>query len=200
MAAVAASVLIHTAGILQQKATATGTTTINQVSSGITITQIMGYDPSHPAEQGGVSLMAIFVTNNAGGSAINLGNASVTLTVDGVTAILVYNDSIYNNSAINGTQNLFSEKQWSYLSASHHDATDFGVIVVQDPTNSIDSQYPVISPGDTAAIILNVSNTFGAEITQNMQVSGQVTPEVGAQAIIQFTAPNAFVTNEVTLQ
>ncbi|HKJ97003.1 MAG TPA: archaellin/type IV pilin N-terminal domain-containing protein, partial [Thermoplasmataceae archaeon] len=88
VAAVAASVLIHTAGILQQKASSTGTTTIRQVSSGIIETQILGYDSAHPTEAGGVSLLAIFVSPNAGNSAIDLGNVSLTLTVGGVTAVL----------------------------------------------------------------------------------------------------------------
>ncbi len=48
VAAVAASVLIHTAGILQQRADATGTSTENQVSTGLIINSIYGYDLGNP--------------------------------------------------------------------------------------------------------------------------------------------------------
>ncbi|MEM0157745.1 MAG: archaellin/type IV pilin N-terminal domain-containing protein, partial [Thermoplasmataceae archaeon] len=64
VAAVAASVLIHTAGILQQRADSTGTTTIRQVSTGIVVDQILGYDGATPAEAGGVEYVAIFLSDN----------------------------------------------------------------------------------------------------------------------------------------
>ncbi len=67
VAAVAASVLIHTAGILQQKATSTGSNTIQQVSSGIATTEVLGYDYANPPESGGITYLAIIVTTNSGG-------------------------------------------------------------------------------------------------------------------------------------
>ncbi len=200
VAAVAASVLIHTAGILQQKASSTGTTTIRQVSSGIIETQILGYDSANPTEAGGVSLLAIFVSPNAGNSAIDLGNVSLTLTVGGVTAVLVYNSSVFADISHGGSTNIFGLSAWSNLSASHKNPTSFGVLVTFDPQNSMVASYPVMSAGDQAAIVVNVTNTFGANITQNAQVTGQVTPQNGAQAIIDFTAPVDFVTHVVQLQ
>lgn len=200
VAAVAASVLIHTAGILQQKASSTGTTTIRQVSSGIIETQVLGYDYASPAESGGVSLLAIFVSPNAGNSAIDLGNVSLTLTVGGVTAVLVYNQHVFADIAQGGSTNIFGLKAWSNLSNANGTRTSFGVLVTFDPQHAMNAQYPVMSAGDSAAIVVNVSNTFKANITQNSQVTGQVTPQNGAQAIIDFTAPVDFVTHVVQLQ
>lgn len=200
VAAVAASVLIHTAGILQQKASSTGTTTIRQVSSGIIETQILGYDSSTPTEAGGVSLLAIFVSPNAGNSAIDLGNVSLTLTVGGITAVLVYNSSVFANIASGGSTNIFGIQAWSNLSKANSNPTSFGVLVTFDPQHSMVKDYPVMSAGDSAAIIVNVTNTFGENITQNSEVTGQVTPQNGAQAIIDFTAPVDFVTHVVQLQ
>lgn len=200
VAAVAASVLIHTAGILQQKATSTGTTTIRQVSSGIIETQVLGFDNATPAESGGVSLMAIFVAPNAGNTAINLANTSVTLNIGGTTAVLVYNHNAFANIASGGSTNVFGLKSWKNLSKASNDPTSFGVLVTFDPQKSMVKSYPVLSAGDSAAIIVNVTNTFGHNITQNSKVTGQVTPQNGAQALIDFTAPVDFVTHVVQLQ
>ncbi|HLH85633.1 MAG TPA: flagellin [Thermoplasmataceae archaeon] len=200
VAAVAASVLIHTAGILQQRASSTGQTTTNQVATGLIISQILGYDTANPPEAGGVMDLAIFLTDNTGGSPVNLANVSVTITISGVTVVLVYNSSVFVDIASNGTTNLFALGAWSLLSSSHKDKTSFGVIAYFDPTHSLTNRYPVLSPGDEAAIILNVSNSFGLNISQGMSVQGQVTPEVGNAAIIEFTAPVAFDTQVITLQ
>lgn len=200
VAAVAASVLIHTAGILQQKATSTGATTIQEVSSGIQSSQILGYDSATPAEAGGVEYLAIFVSPNAGGTSIDLGNVSVTLTVNGITAVLVYNSSVFADIANKGSTNLFGNSAWANLSAANNNPTNFGILVNFDPTGSMTQKYPVLSAGDSAAIIINVTNTFGSNISQSTHVSGQVTPENGAPAVIDFTAPSAFITHVITLQ
>lgn len=200
VAAVAASVLIHTAGILQQKATSTGTTTIQEVSSGIKITQIIGFDNSTPPEAGGVQYLALFVSPNAGGTPIDLGNVSVTLTVNGITAVLVYNNSIFKNIAKNGSSNLFGLSVLKNLSQQKHNPTSFGIIVDYDPSLSATADYPVLTTGDSAAIILNVTNTFGTPLNEGSSVLGQVTPESGAAAVIDFTAPTAYTNHVITLQ
>ena len=200
VAAVAASVLIHTAGILQQRADATGTTTTNQVSTGLIINSIYGFDLGNPPESGGVEYVAIMLQDNAGGNAIDLANTSLTLSINGATALLVYNSSLFSNLSKTGTKNLFSDPVFANMSAKKNNPTNFGVLSLIDPTSSLTAKYPVISAGDEAAIVFNVTNTFGSNITQNMQVSGQITPEVGATSQIDFTAPIAFTSSVVTLQ
>ena len=201
VAAVAASVLIHTAGILQQRASTTGTTTVSQVSTGIVINQIIGYDGANPAEAGGVEFLAIFLSLNTGGNSVNLANVSVTLTVNGITAVLIYNSTVFASVASTGSVNLFGNSVWAKMGALNNNPTSYGVLVESDPTHSLTPTYPVLSQGSIAAIILNVTNTFsGSNITQNEQVHGQVTPEVGNPAIIQFTAPESFTTKTISLQ
>ncbi|MEM0158780.1 MAG: flagellin [Thermoplasmataceae archaeon] len=200
VAAVAASVLIHTAGILQQRASSTGQTTTNQVATGLIVSEILGHDYSNPPEAGGVSEVAVFLTDNTGGSPVNLANVSVTITINGITVVLVYNSSIFLDISGNGSTSLFGESVWNLLSPSHNDRTSFGVIATFDPSHSLTNRYPVITPGDQAAIIFNVTSSFGLNITQGMSVQGQVTPEVGNAALIEFTAPVAFNTQVITLQ
>ncbi len=153
-----------------------------------------------PPESGGVEYVAIMLQDNAGGSAINLANTSITISINGATALLVYNDTLFSNLSKTGTKNLFSDPVFGDMSAKDNNPTNFGVISLIDPTSSLTAKYPVISSGDEAAIVFNVTNTFGTNITQNMQVSGQITPEVGATSQIDFTAPIAFTSSVITLQ
>ncbi len=200
VAAVAASVLIHTAGILQQRAQSTGTTTISQVSTGIVVNQIVGYDSSNPPEAGGISYLAILVSLNTGGNSVDLGNVSLTLTLNGVTSVLIYNSSVFETVSGQGTQNLFGSSVWANLSSANGNPTNFGVVGITDPSHGLTAHYPVLSRGAQAAIIVNVTNTFGTNLTQNTAVTGQITPETGVSTTINFVAPEAFITNAITLQ
>ena len=199
VAAVAASVLIHTAGILQQRAQSTGTSTISQVSTGLVVNSIVGYDSASPAESGGIKYLAIMISDNTGGNPVDLGNTTLTLTINGVTSVLVYNSSVFVNMASSGSNNLFGVSQWGLLSSAHHDPTSFGVLGISDPQRALNSAYPVITPGAQVAIMVNVTNTFGSNLTQNTQVTGQLTPETGVATTINFVAPEAFNTNAITL-
>ena len=199
VAAVAASVLIHTAGILQQRAQSTGTSTISQVSTGLVVNGIVGYDSASPAESGGIKYLAIMISDNTGGNPVDLGNTTLTLTINGVTSVLVYNSSVFVNMASSGSNNLFGVSQWGLLSSAHHDPTSFGVLGISDPQRALNSAYPVITPGAQVAIMVNVTNTFGSNLTQNTQVTGQLTPETGVATTINFVAPEAFNTNAITL-
>ncbi|MEM0156007.1 MAG: flagellin [Thermoplasmataceae archaeon] len=200
VAAVAATVLLHTVSVLELKATQTGTTTIDQVSGGIAVKQIIGYDSANPPAAGGVKFLAIFVAPLSGASSVNLGNVSISLSINGDTSVLVYNSSLFNDVSQSGTVNLFGLGIWSNLSSAKHDATNFGVIAYFNPTGRLTANFPTISGDDQAIIALNVTNAFGTNITQGMQVSGQITPEAGTPALIDFNAPVAFNSKSITLQ
>ena len=95
VAAVSAAVLIQTVGYLQQKATATGRTTTQEVASGLKVAKVMG----HTSGVGGViDKLAVFVEPNTGGQDIDLSQVTITLT-DGTTqAVLNYSKDHFNNS------------------------------------------------------------------------------------------------------
>lgn len=200
VAAVAATVLLHTVSILQLKATQTGTTTIDQVSGGIVVKQIIGYDNASPPAAGGVKYMAIFVGPLSGASSVNLANVSISLSINGITSVLVYNSSLFDDVSQNGTVNLFGLGIWNNMTSAKHDGTNFGVIAFFNPTGRLTAGFPVISGDDQAIIVLNVNNAFGTNITQGMLVTGQLTPEAGTPALIDFNAPVAFNSKSITLQ
>ncbi len=205
VAAVAATVLINTAGTLQQKATSTGSQTTQQVSTGIQVTQIMGLDsnPSVPTS-GHIQWIAIYITVSAGSSPINLANVTVSLTYNGVAASLTYigytpaAGSGYH-SATSGTKNVFNATYFNAINGPTNGSSHFSILTLKDPVQSLSGQYPVISYEDQVALLVNVSAVFGG-IVQGQLVSGQVQPPVGAAGVIQFTAPESFTAPVIQLQ
>ncbi len=200
VAAVAATVLIHTAGNLQQKATSTGSSTTQQVATGLTVSSVWGLDNNTTVEAGNVSLIAIYVTPNAGSSGINLNQTTVQLTYNGKTASLTYaydptGKNVSFHSVLSGTNNVF---QKSFFDAANK--SNFAILDIKDPQNSMTKNYPVVTSGGEAAILINVSAVFGVGILQNSQVSGSVNPQVGNPGVIQFTAPYAFTQKVMELQ
>ena len=200
VAAVAATVLIHTAGNLQQKATSTGSSTTQQVATGLSVVSVWGLDNSTVTEAGNISEIAIYVTPNAGSSGINLNQTTVQLTYDGITASLTYayspkGTNVSFHKVVNGTNNVF---QKGFFGAAN--STNFAVLDIKDPQSSMTKSYPVVTSGGEAAILINVKAVFGVGILQNSQVSGSVVPQVGNPGVIQFSAPFAFTQKVMELQ
>ncbi|KAA8923448.1 flagellin [Thermoplasma sp.] len=212
VAAVAATVLIHTAGTLQQKATSTGSQTTQQVSTGIQVNSIFGLDSDKAVPTHGViEWMAIQISVTAGSSSINLANVTISLTYHGVSASLTYvgyenisvtsaKDFVYGfNSAVGGTNNVFNTSYFSTINGTTNGSKHFAILVLSDPTNSLTAQYPVISYQDQVDLLVNVSAVFGG-ISEGQAVVGQVQAPVGSPGVIQFTAPESFVSDVIQLQ
>ncbi|BAB59749.1 flagellin B [Thermoplasma volcanium GSS1] len=212
VAAVAATVLVHTAGTLQQKATSTGSQTTQQVSTGIQVNSIYGLDSNKSVPTHGViEWLAIQISITAGSSPINLANVTISLTYHGVSASLTYvglenignatvtNDVYGFNSAVGGTNNVFNSSYFKTINGASNGSKHFAILVLSDPTNSMTAQYPVISYEDQVDLLVNVSAVFGG-ITEGQAVSGEVQAPVGSPGVIQFTAPESFVSDVIQLQ
>ncbi|HLH86040.1 MAG TPA: flagellin [Thermoplasmataceae archaeon] len=198
VAAVAATVLIHTAGSLQQRAQSTGSQTTQQVSSGIIVQSVWGLDSNaSDPEAGYIHWIAIYVTLGTGSSPLNLGNATLSLTYQGVSASLTYLKNAYN-SATSGTKNVFNSSYFADLKGANA-TSHFAILTISDPAKSMTGAYPVISAGDEVALLVNVTAVFGG-LTQGQSVSGSVVPVVGSAGVIQFTTPVAFTTTVIQLQ
>ena len=198
VAAVAAAVLLHTVSILQTRATATGTQTIQQVSSGITITSVIGCDNASPPASGGISNLIIFVKPDTGSPSINLANVTMELSIGDYTAILRYNNTIFADEST-GTTNIFGASQWKLLSKKENNPTSFGVFVASDPSSSLTAKFPILTQNSVVGIMVNVTNTFGSNLTQGGTVLGQIILPIGNPAVIDITAPTDFSTRTITL-
>ncbi|MHB1492156.1 MAG: flagellin [Thermoplasmataceae archaeon] len=206
VAAVAAAVLVTTAGNLQTRATATGSQTINQVSTGLVITSIWGNNSYVTSpEAGNITQVAIIIQPNSGSGDINLANTTISLTYQGSSAILTYDSAAYTNVAntsaklSSGTANLFTK---SYFKALGSASTQFGILVLKDVSGSFDSSYPVLAQGDEVALLINVTAVFSltnSGLKPGQLVTGSIVPQTGAAAIIEFTTPLAFTSKVLQL-
>ena len=198
VAAVAAAVLINTSGFLQQKASSTGRASTEQVASGIQVSQIVGYTP----DKDKISLLAIYITPNAGSSGIDLKNTKLILSNNVTEAVLHYDENadtyvvgpvsdIFTTVLSDGTNTY----NWSKLTS-----TTFGIIVIQDYDKSVQKKAPTINAGDIIVLGVNATSVFGSGIPVRTHISGRVVPEFGAPGVIDFTTPSTYTTNVINLQ
>ena len=200
VAAVAATVLIHTAGNLQQTAQSTGQQTTAQVSSGLAIQQIIGFDSNTANPESGVlNYTLIYLSVNTGGSAVDLGNSTVSLYYEGHAASLTYHQN-FTSTTQTGSSNLISLTSASTWGGKLS-GSEFGIAVIHNPSASLTQAHPVLTYGSEVVLVINNTAVFGASgIAQGETVTGQVTPQVGSPAVIDFTTPVAFTSAVVQLQ
>ena len=207
VAAVAATVLINTAGSLQQRATSTGSQTTNQVSTGLIIQSIYGMDNNKAnPESGTLNWTAIYVTLNTGSSPVDLSNVSLSLEYKGQLASLKYQPAATNTTFatdVGGTSNVFSvltaKVGTTKTLQEVTNSSNFAIVVIRDPSNSLTSSHPVLTTGAEVVLLVNTSAVFGG-LQQGQSITGQVTPAVGSPGIIQFTTPSAYTEAVMELQ
>lgn len=184
VAAIAASVIINTAGKLQHKASTVGDESTEQVASGIQVLKVIGHSDTKTS----LDKIAIMVAPNVGGE-IDLSTTLLTLGTGDAKYSLVYDDTQYNSDVKDdGSVSIFDETEWGTGST-------YGVIVLQDSDNSTsESTHPTINYGDKVYI------TVAMQINSTSKVSGEVIPDYGASGIVEFRAPSVFTETVVALQ
>lgn len=202
VAAVAAGVIIGTAGYLEQKAQAAGRQTTQEVASGIKVVNIYGYVNTTPPSKGTISRMAVFITPNSGSEGIDLSHVKIVLS-DGVR-LVVYNYSriLYRgiiDDLFNGT-NITSDV-WNSPNLTN---TTFAIAIIHDGGSEMDVRHPNLEWGDMVALLIKTV-VFETEdgkpgIAPATKMVGKVIPEVGAAGVIDFTTPATFNYNVMVLQ
>ena len=208
VAAVSAAVLIQTVGFLQQKATATGRETTQEVASGIKVVKVLGNVTNPKTSNAKIDKLAIFVEVNTGGQDIDLAATRIILANASKTVTLFYNASA-NSQAFScnttGLTDLFNDSNpaWKNMTQGPNDGgptKEFGIIVLQDEDGSLNSNYPVLNQGDKVILTVNTSAIFDGGLSPREDVTGEVRPEFGEPGIIEFTTPPAYTTQVVELQ
>ncbi|WP_048151280.1 flagellin [Palaeococcus ferrophilus] len=195
VAAVAAGVIISTAGYLEQKASATGRQTTQEVASGIKVLNVYGYVNTTTPSAGTITRMAIYVSPNAGSMGIDLGTAKIVLSDGKKMVVYEYNSSAFWNGTIS---DLFNLTVWSNVSG-----TSFGIAVINDGDGSMTKDHPTLSWGDYAALLIDTTGFTGprgAGISPATKIVGKVIPETGAAGVIDFTTPSTYNYNVLELQ
>ncbi|ASJ11164.1 flagellin [Thermococcus sp. P6] len=179
VAAVAAGVLISTAGTLQQRAMSTGRQTTQEVSSGIKVLNVYGYVNSSIPSEGNITRLVIYLSPNAGGQGIDLSNVKIMLSDGTHMVIYTYPNSTYLSqgtflyggpipnvfpegvetriaslsgyNTTNSVEALWENLAYMYTSTG---TPAFGILAVQDADNSLTQDNPVLSWGDIAVVAL----------------------------------------------
>ncbi len=191
VAAVSAAVLIQTVGFLQQKATATGRETTQEVSSGVKVFKVMGYVTSPSTSGATIDKLAIYIEPNTGGQEIDLSQVVVRLSDGTKEVMLNYSSSSFVKNP--PYADIFNE------STAFPSSQQFGIIVLQDADGSLSASYPVLNRGDKVILAIDTKTVFTG-IQPRTDVTGEVRPEFGAPGIIEFTTPPAYTDNVIELQ
>jgi len=186
VAGVTASVMVQVMGGLQQQALKTGQDTIREVSSGLRVSLVSGYQAGSQITQ-----LAVFVSTIAGSSDIDLSESYLSLSETSEQVILVYDSDCFASSVSSG---LFST-----VNSSNLTATTFGIVVVRDVDSSCQSATPIINSDDLVVLLVNTTECFSGIATRT-DVSGGVVPENGMGGVISFTTPSAFTKTIIDLQ
>ncbi|HIQ39025.1 MAG TPA: flagellin [Methanothermococcus okinawensis] len=218
VAAVAAAVIINTAGHLQQKASLVGRESTKQVASGIQVIKVAGYANSTNStnstqfQYNRIVGLAIFIGPNIGDQ-VDLTSTIVVLSNKEKKASLVYSgvieyidgsgtDNIFKGLIdTNNTKNLTIDNTTITYNAGWilDNVSMFGIIVLQDEDKSTYGPHPTINYGDKVVLTVNVGQILGG-ISPRERISGEVIPEYGASGIIEFITPSTYNRKVIYLQ
>jgi flagellin FlaB len=188
VAGIAASVLIQTSTRLEAQALATGQETTAEVSSGLDVVNIEGFNAS-----GSITHLAIIVRARAGSRDIDLNTTVLEISDSATKNFLTQDPNTFTLQAnING--DIFAE---SYYPTTN---TDFGIIVLEDADSSCSAgTSAVINSGDYVILSVNVTSCFGG-FSPRDDIWGTVLPEEGSPGVITFQCPPSFTTDVIELQ
>jgi len=186
VAGITASVLIQTMNSLQEQAMKTGIETIRDVSSGLKVTHISGYNDGSEITQ-----LAIFISPIAASNDLDLTYAYISMSDSSKKVVLNYSSDEFSGTVSSG---LFST-----LNSSNLTSSTYGILVVRDVDNSCTSTIPVINNGDLVVLLVNTTKCFSG-IDKRDEVFGTVDPEFGISGVIGFNAPSAFSNTILDLQ
>jgi len=185
VAGIAASVLIQTANRLETQAMQTSKETMTEVSTGLTVTEITGYRRSNDTN---IVLMTITIQPRAGSFSIDLNQTYVEVSDSDKKVIIRYNGSV------NG---IFTEQEdiggdLFDFDFYPEDGDTFGIIVLEDPRNSLSLESPVIKKGGKVMLTINVSAIFSNDLETRKDVWGLIQPEEGAAGVYAFSTPASY--------
>ena len=191
VAGIAASVLVQVANTLQMQALFTGTETIEEVSTGVAVDEVVGHVSN---ASNGLDMITFAVRGRAGTPEIDLNQAKIQLANNESKMILSYDSSQHQSSPLNGS--IFN------TSAFDLTANEFGIIVIEDADGSLSTNtaIPIINRGDLVLITVNASSTFSPGLAERVDIWGSVIPEIGSWGIIAFRTPATYVYEVYNLQ
>ncbi|MCS3924566.1 archaellin/type IV pilin N-terminal domain-containing protein [Methanosalsum natronophilum] len=217
VAAVAASVLIQTSGVLQQRAQQTGSEATQEVSSNIDIKSIEGVRASHTDDglSDTVDLLRLQLGLQAGSSPVDLNQLVVTITDGSVTNTLTYIDEEHVKDDDSWTDNL--ERIMTDDDAA---TTEFAANDIRDEDESFNQENPVMNTGDLVNLYIASASEEGSGEGYSIEIDGAdssdgtltntgltidprtevgivMTPEAGAISQATFVTPSTYGVTDI---
>lgn len=182
VAAVAASVLISTAGILQQQAQETGSQAISEVSNSIVVRDIVGdrYNYSDTSNLSNkVNILEVTMALAAGSSPIDMDNVMIEVTGADDQASLLF----------------AREGESTYVAGDASDATSsvFSVQCLRDPQGTFDGTGSsdvanVMSYGTVVKVYINLT-AIGIDLGPMNSLNLKIIPHHGTPTVEDITMP-----------
>ena len=188
VAAIAAGVLINTAGLLQSQAEATGEESSAQVTDRVqvtTVTGTTGNDENTALEEERIDRISLTVFRSPGADDIDLTNAIIEVFANGESATLTHDDS----------------QDDPFDSSSTSDLTDnigednFEILAIQEATDG-----SLSDTSDRAQLIFDLSQieagSDGATLSTGDTVAISITSASGGTAFVEKRAPSSLEQDE----
>lgn len=190
VAGIAASVLIQTANRLEIQAMQTGQETIGEVSTGLAVTGITGFRADGSTN---ISLMTITIQPRSGSFSIDLNQTYLEISNSDQKIILRYgwDEATVFIPTANISADLFDSTHYAGLT----DQT-FGIIVLEDPRNTLSFATPVIKKGGKVMLTIDLVQVFGDGLDTRKDIWGVIQPEEGAAGVFAFTTPASYPTSK----
>ncbi len=182
VAAVAASVLIATASMLQQQSQETGMQATQDVAGGLEILSIVGDrcedSDSSNSESDQLEILEVRVSLTSGSPDIDFDEMVIRIS-DGTMSL----DMVY----VGGT------------TAAQCNATNYTAVAVRDSDGSW-ADDNVITRGDLIKIMINTNNgETGLDLDNNIDVNIELMPEAGSTTFEKFSTPSTYMDRYIEL-
>jgi len=186
VAGIAASVIIQTMNSLEQQAMRTGQEVMKDITSGLKVTHISGYNNNSTIDR-----LAIIITTTAGSDEIDISHAYISLSNTSKQVILNYSNNIFSANVSNGI--------FETLNSSDLTSTTYGLMIIRDIDNSCTANSPIINNDDMVVIMVNTTKCFSG-IAPRTIIAGNIVPENGISGTIAFTTPSVYIYKIIELQ
>jgi flagellin FlaB len=157
-----------------------GQETIDEVATGVAVMDIEGHVTN---SSNGIDYLTISVRGRAGSAPIDLGELIIEIADNDTKAILEYDSDNFVDTV---PDDVFGAAAFNLT------ATQFGIVVLQDADGSCEVDTPIINKGDLVMLTVNTSAIFNPGIPERMDIWGNVIPETGAWAMINFRTPATY--------
>ena len=169
VAATAASVLIQTSGVLQQKAQSTGRESIQEVSSNLEVMQIIG--ARSDTNSNDFDYVNITMKVMAGAGAIDVGDFVLALQ--------------------NRSERIDAIKYVNDTASASLTSTQFYVVVLRDEDNSFNASSDTVTSVNSGDIIYLVLDP-GVNLPSREPVRIEIMPEYGSTIIKEFMTSSTY--------